>query len=281
MTAEPTSQELAEQQHVEQHENDLDDARMSVIAHLVELRKRLIYSIIAIFIAVVACWTWVDQIFYLLMQPLRLAAPEGNLDAVMIHHKDLGEPFFAMLKIAVVAGIFVSSPVSLYNMWKFIAPGLYKTEKRVALPFVIMGTAFFFAGAAFCFYGVLPFGYSYLIQFGLDVSSNPELMLNEYLSTTTKMLLVFGAVFELPVVTAFLAALGAIDHNTLLKHWRGAIVGAFIIGAILTPPDPITQTLLSVPLCLLYGLSIGLAFFFSRGHERRQAKIMKELDELG
>lgn len=259
---------------------ELDEARMSLISHLVELRKRLIYSLIAVFIAVIVCWVWVDDLFYLLMQPLRIAAPEGNLEVSQINHKDLTEPFFAMVKIALTAGIFASCPVSLYNLWKFIAPGLYGTEKRVALPFVIMGTIFFFIGAAFCFYAVLPFGYAYLIKFGMSVASNPELMLNEYLATTTKMLVVFGAVFELPVVTAFLAALGAIDHHTLLKHWRAAIVGTFVLGALLTPPDPVTQTLLSLPLCLLYGLSIGLAYFFSQGHKRRQAKAMDELDEL-
>lgn len=261
-------------------QSELDAARMSLIGHLVELRQRLIYSIIAIFIAVLISWVWVDDLFYLLMQPLRLAAPEGNLEITQINHKDLTEPFFAMVKIALTAGIFASSPISLYNLWKFIAPGLYGNEKRVALPFVFMGTICFFTGAAFCFYAVLPYGYSFLIDFGIGVSSNPELMLNEYLATTTKMLLVFGVVFELPVVTSFLAALGAIDHNTLLKHWRGSVVGIFVMGAFLTPPDPVTQTLLSIPLCLLYGLSIGLAYIFSQGHKRRNAKAMEELDEL-
>lgn len=259
---------------------ELDSARMSLIGHLVELRQRLIYSIIAIFIAVLISWVWVDDLFYLLMQPLRLAAPEGNLEVSQINHKDLTEPFFAMVKIALAAGVFASSPISLYNLWKFIAPGLYGSEKRVALPFVIMGTICFFGGAAFCFYMVLPYGYAYLIDFGMGVASNPELMLNEYLATTTKLLLVFGVVFQLPVVTSFLAALGAIDHTTLLKHWRGSVIGIFVMGAFLTPPDPVTQTLLSLPLCLLYGLSIGLSYIFSKGHKRRQEKAMKELDEL-
>lgn len=270
--------DLVTQTAEEKRRAELDQARMSLIEHLVELRKRLLYAIVAMIIAMIICWTWVDQIFYVLLQPLQLAAPEGNIKAAMIHHKDLTEPFFAMLKVAVVSGIFLSLPFTLYQLWKFIAPGLYGNEKRVALPFVVMGTFFFCLGAAFCFKFVLPFGYGYLIQFGLDISSNPELMLNEYLSTTTKMMLVFGVVFELPVIVAFLAALGAIDHHTLLKHWRGAFVAAFVIGAILTPPDPVTQTLLAMPLCLLYGVSIGLAYFFSQGHQRRQEKMMKEID---
>lgn len=261
-------------------QSEIDAARMSLIGHLVELRQRLIYAIVAILIAVIISWIWVEDLFYLLMQPLRLAAPEGHLEVTQINHKDLTEPFFAMVKIALAAGIFASSPITLYNLWKFIAPGLYGSEKKVALPFVIMGTICFFGGAAFCFYAVLPFGYSYLIDFGMGVSSNPALMLNEYLGTTTKLLIVFGVVFELPVVTSFLAALGAIDHHTLLRHWRGSVVGIFVMGAFLTPPDPVTQTLLSIPLCLLYGLSIGLAYFFSQGHKRRQAKKMDELEEL-
>lgn len=275
MTAERSSENIESTR-----QQELSAAKMSLIEHLVELRKRLLYSIAVMLVAMILCWAFVDELFYLLMQPLRLAAPEGDLDMVMIHHKDVTEPFFGMLKIAVVAGVFASSPFSLWQLWKFIAPGLYGSEKKVALPFVVLGTLFFFTGAAFCFYLVLPFGYGYLLQFGLDVSSNPQLMLNEYLGTTTKLLLVFGLVFELPIVTSFLAALGAIDHHTLLKHWRGAIVGAFVLGALLTPPDPITQTLLALPLCLLYIISIVMAYFLSKGHKRRQEEAMRELEEL-
>ncbi len=275
MSAEPTAEQAPE------HPVDpLDEARMSIIEHLAELRIRLIYSIIGIFIGIAVCWIWVDQLFVYLLLPLKEAVPDGHLNLAQIHHKDLAEPFFAMLKIAVVGGIFASSPVSLYNLWKFIAPGLYSREKKIAAPFVVMATLFFFGGAAFCFYLVLPFGYRYLINFGLGVTSSPELMLSEYLSLTTKMLLVFGAVFELPIVTAFLAGMGVVDHHSLLKHWRAAIIVAFIVGAVLTPPDPMTQCLLAVPLCLLYGISVGVAFFFSKRKQERDEEMMKELEEL-
>lgn len=281
MSADPTPEPTPEQTPEPTTRQDaLDEARMSIIEHLAELRTRLIYSIIAIFIGVLVCWIWVDDLFIYLLHPLKMATPDGNIDVTKIHHKDLAEPFFAMLKIAVVAGIFASSPVSLYNLWKFVAPGLYAREKKIALPFVVMATIFFFGGAAFCFYAVLPFGYKYLIDFGLGVSSDPELMLSEYLSLTTKMLLVFGAVFELPILTAFLAGLGAIDHTTLLKHWRAAIIGSFVIGAFLTPPDPMTQSLLAGPLCLLYFLSVGVAFVFSKRKKKRDEEAMEELEEL-
>ena len=176
-----------------------------------------------------------------------------------------------MLKISLLAGVFGASPVVLYQAWKFIAPGLYAHEKRIALPFVVVATVFFFAGGAFCYYGVLPYGYRFLLDFGLQVSK-PELMLDEYISLTTKLLFVFGLVFELPVFAMFLSALGVIDHTTLWKHWRAAVIGSFVLGAFLTPADPMTMVLLAVPLCLLFLLSVVVAYFFSRGGKSTEGK---------
>ncbi|QDG51818.1 twin-arginine translocase subunit TatC [Persicimonas caeni] len=274
MTTDPTPEQTPRQEA-------LDEARMSIIEHLAELRTRLIYSIIAVFVGVIACWFFRDQIFTFLKQPLLMAAPEGQIELSNIHHKDLAEPVFAMLKTALVGGIFATSPFTLYQLWKFISPGLYSHEKKIAIPFVVLATLFFFGGAAFCYYFVLPYGFKFLMMFGLEVSSTPQLMMSEYLSLVTKLLLVFGVVFELPILSMFLSAMGVIDHNTLLRHWRAAVIGSFVAGALLTPADPMTQVLLAVPLCVLYFISIGVAFFFARKRKEKEERVMKELDELG
>lgn len=245
----------------QKHLSDLEEARMSIIEHLAELRVRLLYSIIAIGVGCVVGWIWGEQILSFLKVPLIESGME--VETTDIHHKGLAEPFYVMLKISLLGGVFMASPYVLYQAWKFVAPGLYADEKKVALPFVFVGTIFFFAGAAFCYYGVLPFGYKFLLEFGMAVSK-PELMLEEYISLTTKLMFVFGAVFELPVFAMFLSALGVIDHNTLLRYWRVAVVGAFVLGAFLTPADPMTMMLLAVPLVVLYFLSVGVAWIFAR-----------------
>ncbi len=274
MSVDPTPEEPQTRQEA------LDEARMSIMEHLAELRTRLIYSIIAIFVGVIVCWFFVDQIFGFLLQPLQDAVPDGKLELANIHHKDLAEPIFAMLKTALIGGIFGTSPFLMFQLWKFISPGLYKHEKRMAIPFVLLGTIFFFGGAAFCYYLVMPMGYNFLLTFGLEVSSEPQLMMSEYLTLTTKLLLVFGLVFELPVVSMFLSALGVIDHNTLLRHWRGAVIGSFVAGAFLTPADPMTQLLLAVPLTVLYFISVGVAWVFARRRAEKNEEVMEQLEEL-
>jgi sec-independent protein translocase protein TatC len=144
-----------------------------------------------------------------------------------------------------------------------------------------MATLMFFGGAAFCYYLVLPYGYEFLMTFGVEVSSEAQLMMSEYLALTTKLLLVFGVVFELPIVAMFLAAMGVIDHKTLLKHWRAAVIGSFVLGAFLTPADPMTQMLLAVPMVILYFISVGVAFLFARKREEKNEETMKQLEDLG
>lgn len=252
----------------------LQDVRMSFMSHLVELRRRVMFSFIALVIAFLICWNFAPQLFDFLLQPLIKAAPEGDL--ANMHNTDLAEPFFTLLKTAILAAVFLASPALLFNIWQFVAPGLYPDEKRAAMPFVLMGTVFFFIGASFCYYVVIPFGYAFLLGFSLDVS-NPTLMIKDYFTLTTKLLLGFGMVFELPVVTSFLSAMGLLTHRHLIQHWRIAVVGAFIIAAILTPPDVVTQLMLAAPLLLLYGLSILSAYVITNRREKRLARELAEL----
>ena len=153
---------------------------------------------------------------------------------------------------------------------------LYKNEKRLAIPFVVVATVFFFAGGALCYLVVMPYGFEFLFAFGQGIS-NPTLMMGDHFSLTIKLLLAFGAIFELPVVSMFLSALGVLTHYTLIKHWRGAIVGSFVLGAVLTPPDVGTQVAMASSLIVLYGLSIIVAWYFTT---RRERKLAKELAAL-
>lgn len=247
----------------------IHDARMTVLEHLRELRQRIIYAFIAFGIAAAASWFWAEPLFGYLLLPLKEAAPD--IEMAQMHHMDLAEPFFVLLKTSLFSGAFLSAPIILYQIYAFIAPGLYDHEKKAALPFLFLATIFFTAGASFCFFLVMPLGYEFLLKFSAGVSS-PELRINEYLALTSKLLLGFGAIFELPVFAMFLARIGVITHRTLLRYWRYAIVLSFVIAAMLTPPDIVTQSMMAGPLIILYFVSIGVAWYFTTRREKRQAK---------
>lgn len=244
------------------------DIRMTVLEHLGELRTRVMKSLVAFAVGFAISWTWVEQLFMLLQRPLQEAAPEAAL--AQMHHKDLSEPFFVLLKTAMFGGLFLAIPVILYQLWQFIAPGLYPNEKKAVMPFVALSYLFFIVGSAFAFIFVLPKGYEFLLNFSADISQ-PELMMSEYLAITTKMLIGFGAIFQLPVISMFLSQIGVLTHRHLIKFWRYSVVLSFVIAALLTPPDVVTQVLMALPLCILYFLSIGIAWYFTTRRERKAA----------
>lgn len=252
-------------------------SEMTLFEHLSELRKRLIYSIFGVFVGFGVSWIWVKEIYEFLSLPLKKATSDPGM--AQLHYKDLTEPFFTLLKTAIVAGIFLAIPVILWQVWKFIAPGLYAHEKRFAIPFVILATGFFLGGAAFCYYLVMPFGFEFLFEFGSKVAdANPSLMMSEHYGLAIKLLLAFGAVFEMPVIAMFLSVMGVITHRTLIAYWRVAIVGSFIFAAVLTPPDVITQVAMAVPLVILYSISIVVAYVFTSRRERRASKEISNFD---
>lgn len=242
------------------------EARMTVLEHLSELRKRVIYAFIFVFAGFAISWMFREQLFEFLMAPLR----ETDVDTALteMHHKDLAEPFFALLKASIFGGVVLAAPALIYQVWAFIAPALYPEEKKFAVPFVGFASMFFFVGSGFCYYLVMPFGYKFLL--GFTEVSTPELMMNEYLALTTKLLLGFGFIFELPVFTALLAQVGLVTHVHLIKFWRYSIVIAFIVAAMLTPPDVITQSMMAGPLILLYTISIGVAYVITKSKRERR-----------
>jgi len=234
---------------------------MPLTAHLEELRWRIIKSLVAIGIVFIPCYAFADHLFNFLARPLF----QTNPGAPSIIGTGIAEAFFTKLKVAFVAGIFGASPVILHQVWQFVAPGLYASEKRYVIPFILFGSLFFIAGAGFCYAVVLPVAYAFFLeQFG-DIGVQPALRISEYLTFTSRMLLAFGITFEMPVLTFFFARIGLLSHRTLLRFSRYAIVGIFIAAAVLTPgPDVASQLLRAGPLLLLYGASIGVAYVFGR-----------------
>jgi len=229
---------------------------MPFTSHLAELRSRLIKSTLAVGIAFSACYSFVDQIFALLAAPLRRLQIPG----LMLIGTAVTEAFFTKMKISFIAALIVASPVLLWQAWQFIAPGLYEHEKRYSRSFVLFGSFFFIGGAAFCYVIVIQQGLSFLLHRYEAIDIQPMLQVGEYLSLVSRMVLAFGVMFELPVLTFFLARVGLIDHRFLLRQYRYAIIVIALLAAVLTPPDLVSQILFMVPLSLLYLISIAVAY---------------------
>jgi sec-independent protein translocase protein TatC len=232
------------------------DVQMPFTSHLGELRSRLIKSVVAISIAFVGCFAFVDQIFVVLAAPLRRLKISG----LTLIGTAVAEAFFTKMKVAFVAAIVVALPVLLWQSWQFVAPGLYEHEKRHTRAFVAFGSLFFLAGAAFCYFVVVELGLGFLLRRYEMIRVQPLIQVGDYLSQVSRLVLAFGVIFELPVLAFFLARVGLVDHKMLIKHSRYALVAIAILAAILTPPDLVSQVLLMLPLCLLYGVSIGVAY---------------------
>ncbi len=252
-----------------------DDGRMPFFEHIRELRDRARGAAIAFAIAFVGCWFFSQQIYDWLRAPvdeawLANAAQLGD-HPVLVFSKPT-EPFWIYMSVSMWAGIFVASPFIFYQLWRFIAPGLYQREKRIGMAFATFSGVFFIAGALFCYYFVLGNLYRYLLEYGVKDKLIPQLNMSEYFDLTKDMMLAFGGVFELPLLIFFLAMVGLVTHRSLWRFNRWFIVLAFIIGAILTPsPDVVSQVMMALPMIGLYNLSILGAFFVVRGKERRKA----------
>ncbi len=232
---------------------------MPFLQHLVELREKL--TKVAIGIAVMTCIAlyFDDILFSLLTSPLR-----EHFKDVQLIGTGPAEAFVVKLKTALVAGCILSSPWSFFQLWRFIAPGLHEHERRFALPFIAFSTGFFLAGVTFCFYVVFPFAFSFFADEFKSIEVLAAIKIGEYLEFAVKMLLVFGVVFELPIFCYFLVRLRLITRSWLVKQFRYAVVIIFIVAGVLTPPDVVTQILLAIPLLILYGLCILVAWYVER-----------------
>ncbi len=242
---------------------DEDLPRMSLLQHLDELRRRILYSIIAIFVAFLGSWYFAPQIFHLLEKPFLAAVPEGE----RLAFTDLPGPFMLYIKVALLTAIFVASPVLLIQLWMFLRPGLYKRERRLFLPFVFFTTLFFVAGGYFGYLVAFPMVVRFLL--GVGEGFKQVVTINAYFSMMSKILLGMGLVFEMPMLIFFLARLGVVSAGQLLRWFRWAVLLIFVTAAVITPtPDIATQTVFAVPMILLYLLGVVVAAAFGRRRDK-------------
>lgn len=265
-------------------ETELEESRMPFLAHLRELRDRVRNAAIIFMLAFLVCWYFSGEIFHWLRQPLfdiwmqhtgpGIPAAEDWGPPVMIY-TGLTQPFWVDMSIGLWAGIFVASPFIFYQLWRFIAPGLYKKERRVTVAFAVFSAIFFVSGALFCYYLALPKLYGFFLGYNSpELKSLPSMQ--EYLDITRDSMLAFGAIFEMPLLIYFLAMVGLVTHRGLWKFSRWFVVLAFIIGAILTPgPDVVSQFLMAVPMIALYNISILLAWRVTVKREAAQNELKK------
>jgi sec-independent protein translocase protein TatC len=226
--------------------------------HIADLRKRLIISVLTLVVAFFVCFSFYEPILNWMMVPIEAVLPaKSQMVAVEIQ-----ETFFTALKVAFFGGFIVSLPIIFWQLWLFLAPGLYDHEKKLVIPFVFFATLMFLTGAAFAYYVVVPFGFQFLINFGSAVVTVLP-SIGKYVGFFTKLLFGFGVAFELPVITFFLAKIGLVNDKMLKDFFRYAIVIIFVVAALLTPPDVLTQFLMAGPLIILYLASIYIAKVFN------------------
>ena len=233
--------------------------------HIADLRKRLTISTITVVVMFFACFSFYEPILEWMMAPVKHALPAGtSMIAVEIQ-----ETFFTAVKVAFFAGFIISLPVIFWQLWLFLAPGLYDHEKKLVVPFVFFATLMFLLGASFAYYIVVPVGFDFLIAFGNSVVSVLP-SIGKYVGFFTKLLIGFGIAFELPVITFFLAKIGLVNDQMLKDFFRYAVVLIFIVAAVLTPPDVISQVLMAAPLLILYGVSIYIAKVFNPAQKEEE-----------
>ncbi len=252
---------------------------MPLTAHLGELRKRLIISVIAVTVTFCIAFNYSEDIFGLIMFPLKYSlaftaksffhfVPQDKLHNTKLVFLAPAEAFWMNLKVAFVAGFMFALPVIFHQVWLFISPGLLQKEKKYVLPFILFATALFLAGASFCFFIVLPFAMGFLLTYKVGDFLMPMLSVGQYVDFCLKFILAFGIIFELPIAIIFLTKMGIVTPKGLARNRKFAVLFAFIAGAILTPtPDAFNQTLMAVPIILLYEVGIWISPFFVKKDE--------------
>ena len=232
--------------------DEVESYRMTLLEHLLELRRRVMFAGLALIVAVCLMLPLGGEIFEWLKAPADPYFPDDGGFTT----RYVAEKFLTRLKCSLFAGSFLASPFIFLQLWRFIAPGLYARERRLALPFVVSSSLSFVGGAAFCYYLLMPVAMQFFLTIGGEDGIQTQIEMGEYMVFVTRLMLVFGVVFELPLLMFFLARLGLVSAETLAKSRKYAIVGIFALAAVVTPPDPITQLMLGVPLVVLYEVGI-------------------------
>jgi sec-independent protein translocase protein TatC len=254
----------------------MEEQKMSLIEHLSELRKRIVVCLVALLIAFLIAFNFSDYIFELLMFPLNYSpqfslkeglifVPDQKLQNTKLIFLGPAEAFWMNMKIALVSGFILTIPIIFYQLWKFISPGLYNHEKKYIIPFVLSASGLFLVGVTFCYLIVLPFAMSFLLNYKVGDFLMPMLSVGLYIDFLLKFLLAFGFVFELPILIVITTRMGLITPQTLKKYRKLAVVLAFVVAAIITPtPDAFNQTLMAVPMIILYELGIWVSIILNK-----------------
>ncbi len=258
----------------------VEGSKMPLLDHLIELRQRMLKSVVALFVAFIVCFFFAEYIYAYLTQPLADILANRREDPRMIFTA-LTEVFFTYVKVAFFAGAFISCPIFLTQFWLFVAPGLYKKERKALLPFLAATPILFFIGGALVYYVIFPLAATFLIGFEVPggegvLAIELEAKVGEYLSLIMKLIFAFGLCFQLPVVMTLLARVGLATSAGMAAKRKYAIVAVFVVAAILTPPDPISQISLAVPIILLYEISIYMAKLVERKRAKDEAETAEE-----
>ncbi len=261
-----------------------DDVEMGFFEHLGELRFRLIRSLYGVIPGLAVGWIFREELLGALIEPFHKGwagvGMEGEPHLVFLNPID---PFVAYLKIAVIVGILTGGPWLFWQLWAFISPGLYRREKRLAIPFVAVASVFFASGLTFGYFVVFPLAFEYFLEFAVilpgGVKLEPEIAINEIMTFEIRMLLAFGIVFELPVVVSFMAAAGIVHWKQLLKFSRWWILISTVLASLLTPPDIGSQLLMLGPLIILWFVSVLFAFLIQRGKDEPKKPVPEVEDD--
>src|SRR5437867_5917005 len=246
-------------------EPEEESGKMSFLEHLDELRRRIIRILLYVVIGFCSCFYFADRIYWFLSVPVRVALPPGKKLVITT----VTGAFAVYVKVAILAGIFLTIPLSLYEVWKFISPGLYRKEKKYVVPFLVSSVFLFLTGGAFAYYIVLPRAYTFLLGIGVEIFE-PMITAEQYMDTTIMIILGFGLIFEFPVIVGFLSIFGLVTARFLWRQFKYAILIIFIVAAVISPtPDAVTQLLYAAPMVLLYVISIGVAALFGWRRKRQ------------
>lgn len=268
-------------------DNSVEMSKMPLLDHLIELRQRMLYSVLALFGAFIVAFFFAQPIYDFLNQPLadillEMGATQDQSRRMIA--TELTEVFFTQIKVAFFAAAFISCPIFLSQIWFFMAPGLYKHERSAFAPFLIASPILFFIGGALVYYLIMPMAWRFFLGFetpggegSLPIQFEPKV--NEYLSLVMKLIFAFGLCFQLPVIMTLLARVGLATSAGMAAKRKYAIVGVFVVAAIFTPPDPLSQISLAVPIILLYEVSIYMAKLVERKREERAEEMEEELDD--
>ena len=254
--------------------DEKDEKPMTLLEHLGELRSRLVRSFLAITVAFFVCYAFAKDLFYYLSLPLLQVMPA---DAKFIY-TGVAEGFFVDLKVSFVAAVFVACPFLFYQIWAFIAPGLYEEEKRYVAPLSFCSAFFFLGGATFCYFVVFPFAFKFFMSYSTD-NIVAMLSINEYLGFALKMLIAFGLIFEMPLFSFFLSRMGIVTAARMRSVRKYAVLAVFIIAAILTPPDVFSQIMMAIPMLILYEISIVVAAVFGKRTKPAKSEQKEEQEE--